>query len=149
MILLQNGMDRKEFIKKGSCGVCVALGSGFVMSALLSACKTPLGVIKTTAKDKMLTVPLTEFATADYKLVRVANYDYDLAIQKEKDGTYTTLLLKCSHAGQPVTKTGSTYYCTLHGSQFSHDGKVMKGPASTDMTKLKTVVDGGNLLIHL
>jgi len=141
-------MNRKDFIK-GSCGVCIALSSGFVMSAILSSCKTPLGVIKTTSKDNVLTVPLKEFETGDYKLVRVSNYDYDLSIQKEKDGSYTTLVMKCSHAGHPVTKTGNTYYCTLHGSQFSHAGKVLKGPASTDMTKLLSIIENDMLVIHL
>ncbi len=141
-------MDRKEFIK-GSCGVCIALSSGFVMNAILSSCKTPLGVIKTTSKNDILTVPLKEFETGDYKLVRVSNFDYDLSIQKEADGTFTTLILKCTHAGHPVTKTGNTYYCTLHGSQFSHEGKVLKGPAAIDMTKLKTLVDKDNLTIYL
>src|SRR5579871_2066154 len=130
-------MHRKDFIK-GSCGVCIALSSGFMMSALLSACKTPLSVIKTTAKDDRVIIPLTEFDKSDYKLVRVSNYNYDLAIQKKPDGTYQTLVLECTHAGQPLTKTGNNYYCTLHGSQFDHDGHVTKGPAEKDMPRLNT-----------
>lgn len=142
-------MDRKEFIKNSCTGVCAALSSGFVMSAILSACKAPLGVIKTSSKDNMITVPIKEFESGDYKLVRVSNYDYDLAIQKEADGTFSTLVLKCTHAGHPVTKTGNSYYCTLHGSQFSHEGKVLKGPASVDLTKLKTITDKDKVLIYL
>ena len=79
-------MHRKDFIK-GTCGVCVALSSGFLASALLSACKTPLGVIKTTAKDDVVSIPLAEFEKSDYKLVRISNYDYDIAVQKNQDGT--------------------------------------------------------------
>jgi cytochrome b6-f complex iron-sulfur subunit len=141
-------MNRKDFIK-GSCGVCMALSSGFVMSAILSSCKTPLGVIKTAAKDNIITIALTEFAKGDYKLIRVSNYNYDLAIQKKQDGTFETLVLECTHAGQPLTKTGNTYYCTLHGSQFSHEGKVMKGPADKDLTKLITTVNKDHLSILL
>jgi len=141
-------MHRKDFIK-GTCGVCIALSSGFVMSALLSSCKTPLGIVKASANDNIVIIPLTEFDKGDYKLVRVSNYDYDLAIQKKTDGTYETLVLECTHAGQPLTKTGNTYYCTLHGSQFSHEGKVMKGPAEKDLTKLVTTVIKDHLSIHL
>ena len=141
-------MNRKDFIK-GSCGVCIALSSGFLMSALLESCKTPLGVIKTTSNNNKVTIPLADFAQSDYKLVRVNNYNFDLAVQKKPDGTFETLVLECSHAGQPLTKTGNTYYCTLHGSQFSHEGKVLKGPADKDMKKLNTRIENNALIINL
>jgi cytochrome b6-f complex iron-sulfur subunit len=142
-------MDRRDFIKKGACGVCVALTSGFIASAVLSSCKTSLGVIKTSSTDNKVVIALTEFAQSNYKLIRVSNYNYDLAIQKLSDGTFETLVLECTHAGQPLTKTGNTYYCTLHGSQYSHEGKVMKGPAERDMKKLKTHVEDNNIIIIL
>jgi Rieske Fe-S protein len=82
-------------------------------------------------------------------LLRISNYDYDVAVQKEPDGSFLSLVLKCTHAGQPLTKTGSNYYCTLHGSQFNHEGKVLKGPASHDLTRLKSVIDKDYLLIYL
>ena len=141
-------MHRKDFIK-GSCGVCLAIGSGFLTSALLSACKTPLGVIKSSSTNDVVTIPLAAFDQADYKIIRVSNYDYDLAIQKNKDGTFTTLLLKCTHAGQPLTKTGSNYYCTAHGSQFTHEGMVTKGPAEQNLIQLKTHVAGDAVKIQL
>lgn len=141
-------MTRKDFIK-GSCGVCVALSSGFLMSALLDSCKTPLGVVKTSSKDDVITIPVAEFEQADYKLVRVSNYNYDLAVQKNADGSFTTLVLMCTHAGQPLTKTGKNYYCALHGSQFDHEGHVTKGPAEKDLLQLHTNVINNQLTIKL
>lgn len=142
-------MDRKEFIKTSCTGVCVALGSGFIMSALLSACKTPMGVIKTSARDNNVVIPLADFAQSDYKLVRVNNYNYDLAVQKRPDGTFQVLVLRCTHASQPLTRTGNSYYCTLHGSQFSKTGEVMKGPAVNRMIELPTSIIENNLTIKL
>ena len=86
----------------------MALGSGFIMSSILAACKTPLGVIKTAAKDNNVTIPLAEFDNSNYKLVRVNNYNYDLAIQKNQDGTFKVLVLMCTHASQPLTNSRST-----------------------------------------
>lgn len=127
----------------------MALGSGFIMSALLSACKTPLGVIKANSSNNHVTIPLAEFALADYKLVRVNNYNYDLAVQKRADGTFHVLVLKCTHAAQPLTKTGNSYYCTLHGSQFSKTGEVMKGPAEKHLIELPTILTEKDLTIKL
>jgi len=142
-------MNRKEFLKASCTGACMALGSGFMMSAVLSACKTPLGVIKTAAKDNVVKVPLSEFAAADFKLLRVKNYYYDLAVQKNADQTFTALVLMCTHASQPLTKTGNNYYCTAHGSQFDHEGHVTKGPAEKNLVQLKTTISGNNLIIQL
>ena len=142
-------MDRKEFIKASCSGVCVVLGSGFVMSALLAACKTPLGVVKTSAKNDIVTIPLAEFEHSGYKLVRVSNYNYDLAIQKLPDGAFQTLVLMCTHANQPLTKTGDNYYCTLHGSQFDHSGAVTKGPAERHLLQLPTKIVNNDLIIKL
>lgn len=129
--------------------MCVAMTSGFLMSVLLDSCKTPLGVVKTTSKDDMITIPLSEFEKSDYKLVRVSNYNYDLAVQKKADGTYESIVLMCTHAGQPLTKTGNTYYCTLHGSVFDHEGHVTKGPAEKDLTRLTTKVFKNQITIQL
>ena len=142
-------MNRKEFIKASCSGVCVALGSGFVMSALLAACKTPLGVVKTSAKNDLVTIPLSEFEHSDYKLARVSDYNYDLAIQKMPDGTFQTLVLMCTHANQPLTKTGDNYYCTLHGSQFNHSGAVTKGPAERHLLQLASKIVNNELSITL
>ena len=127
----------------------MAIGSGFIMSALLAACKTPLGVVKATAKEDIITIPLSEFAATDYKLVRVSNYNYDLAIQKKADGTYQVLVMMCTHASQPLTKTGNSYYCTLHGSQFAHDGTVTKGPAEKKLIELPNKINSDTLSIKL
>jgi Rieske Fe-S protein len=123
-------MTRKDFIK-GSCGVCVALSSGLLVSALLDSCKTPLGVVKTSSKDDIVTIPLSEFE------------------KKNADGSFKTLVLMCTHAGQPLTKTGKNYYCALHGSQFDHEGHVTKGPAEKDLMQLNTSVIKDQLTIKL
>lgn len=127
----------------------MAIGSGFIMSAILAACKTPLGVVKTTAREDIVAIPLSEFVTSEYKLVRVSNYNYDLAIQKKPDGTYQVLVMMCTHASQPLTKTGNSYYCTLHGSQFAHDGTVTKGPAEKNLIELPSKISSDTLSIKL
>ncbi len=142
-------MDRKEFIKSACSGACMALSSGFLLSAVMAACKTPLGVVKATAKDGEIAIPLSAFDASGYKLVRVSNYNYDLAIQRQADGNYQVLVLMCTHANQPLTRTGNNYFCTLHGSQFDHSGKVTKGPAAKDMLLLPAHLSGENLTIKL
>ena len=143
-------MERRTFLKQ-SCGACAAIGLAFIFgSGLLESCaSTGLSVLKANADNGKVTIPVTDFDATNFKLLRVSNYNYDIALQKEADGNFKALVLKCTHAGQPLTKAGSGYYCTLHGSKFSSEGKVEKGPASEPMIRLKTTIVDNNIVITL
>jgi len=143
-------MDRRNFLKQ-SCGACAAVSIGLVLgSSLLESCaSTGLSVMKTGPADGKVTVPLESFAQGNFKLIRVANYNFDIGVQKKEDGTYNAMVLMCTHARHPLTKAGNGYYCTLHGSRFSGEGKVEKGPASKPMVHLDTAIAGDNLVITL
>jgi len=144
-----NTMDRRDFIKK-TCGTCAAISLGTLLSStLLDSCKTAsVSIFKTAAKDNIISVPLSSFAAADFKLVRIQGYSYDVGIIKNQD-SYTALLLMCTHAGQALTKTGSGYFCPMHGSRFSETGTVIKGPATDPLQHLKTKQDAQNLIVAL
>ena len=119
-------------------------------STFLDSCASlGLAVVKTEAANGKLILPLDDFKDKKIKLVRVKGYEYDLAVRETGDGTYLALLLKCTHAEQPLTKTGNGFYCTLHGSQFAADGTVEKGPASRPLQHLPVKVENNNLMIFL
>ena len=143
-------MDRRNFIKS-SCGACAAMGIGLTLgSNFLASCSGKgLGVLKATAQDGKVRIPLDSFATNDFKLLRVNNSNFDIGVQKKGDGSYSAMVLMCTHAKHPLTKAGSGYYCTLHGSKFGNDGRVQKGPASKPMVQLNTEISEGNLYIIL
>jgi len=144
-------MDRRNFLKS-SCGACAAMGIGLVLgSGFLESCASGKGlsVLKTSATDGKVRIPLEGFATNSFKLLRVNGYNFDIAVQKKEDETYSAMMMVCTHAKHPLTKAGSGYYCTLHGSKFNGDGKVEKGPASKPMVQLQTEISEGDLLITL
>jgi cytochrome b6-f complex iron-sulfur subunit len=143
-------MERRTFLKQ-TCGACAAVGLGFILgSGFLESCaSTGLSVLKTDSADGKVTIPVADFEHINFKLLRVSNYSFDIALQKENDGSFKALVLKCTHAGQPLTKAGSGYYCTLHGSKFSSEGLVEKGPASDPMIRLKTEIVDKNIVITL
>ncbi|ANI89870.1 hypothetical protein A9P82_11575 [Arachidicoccus ginsenosidimutans] len=143
-------MDRKDFLKK-ACGSCAAIALGtFFTSSLLESCKTPaLSMSKATPANGSISLPLADFANSDFKLVRVSNYNYDVAVIKQSSGNYIALLLMCTHAGQALTKAGNGYLCPLHGSRFSTTGEVVKGPATDPLEHLEIKIENQNLLVKL
>ena len=148
----KNVIQRREFIKN-TCGSCGAIGLSLLFGSTIfeQGCKATAGlsVFKTTSKENRVAVPVSLFENTNFKLLRVADYEYDIGLQKQSDGSYLALLLMCTHAGQALNKSGEGYYCTLHGSRFSKTGNVVKGPASHPLKHLKTIVDRQDILITL
>jgi len=108
-----------------------------------------VNTFKTSQTNNKVSVPLTELANTDFKLVRLKNFGYDIGLQKQVDGSYLALALICTHASNPLTKTGNGYACSLHGSRFDNEGNVKKGPAERSLVKLQSQQLGDQLEIQL
>lgn len=143
-------MQRRDFLKS-ACGSCAAIGLGTLLPAsLLESCKTAsLSLYRTGSANGMVTLPVTAFADANVKVLRVNGYNYDIAVLKQPSGDYLALLLMCTHAGQALTKTGSGYLCQLHGSRFSATGQVLKAPATEPLEHLPVTFNDQNIQIKL
>ena len=127
----------------------MAAGSGWFLGSLLTSCGSTVSVFKTAAVNNRVNIPLSDFGESNFRLIRVNNYNYDIAVQKTGTGSYRALVMMCTHAGNPLTKTGSNFYCPLHGSQFDMAGRVQKGPAEKPLIHLNTQQDDKNLWITL
>lgn len=140
-------MDRRKFVKQ-SCTMCMAISAGMVVSSL-SSCAT-LPVYKTAVNDKKITVPENLFANADFQVIQPRGMFYNIGLRKESDGTYTALLLRCTHADNQLTVAGNNgYTCNLHGSQFDKEGHVTHGPAERDLKKYNTQIIQNQIIINI
>ena len=141
-------MNRRDFLKC-SGKACGAVGLGLLLgSNLLQSCASGLSVLRVTAEEGMVALPLAQLDQSAYTMIRVKNFPYDIGVQKTAAGDYQVLVLMCPHANQPLTKTGSGYMCTLHGSKFAKDGALLKGPSARPMVSLPVETKGDQLLIR-
>jgi Rieske Fe-S protein len=128
--------------------MCLAFSAGAVITSL-SSCAT-LPVYKTAVADKKITVPTTLFTQSNFQLIQPQGMYYNIGLRKEGDGSYTALLLRCTHADNQLTPAGNNgYTCNLHGSQFDKEGHVTHGPAEHDLKKYPTQIISGNIIINL
>lgn len=140
-------MQRRKFILTG-CNACVAIGGGVLLS-MMSSCTSSLSVIKATQNNMKVTVAESEMMKSDVKVVSIKNFDYNVFLKKNSDGSYLALAMLCTHAGNPLVKTGEKLYCSLHGSEFDKNGNVLKGPAEKSLAHLPVVNNNGTLEITL
>jgi Rieske Fe-S protein len=139
-------MERREFIKT-SCSLCIAIGSASVIGALSSCASIP--TYETSVQKNMVAVPRSLFNNNNLQIIRVENFTYGIALEKTSNGNFTALLLRCTHASNPLTYTGNGFRCPLHGSKFDLEGDVIRGPAALPLQRLSTEISGDNILIHL
>jgi Rieske Fe-S protein len=139
-------MDRRKFVKQ-SCTACLAVSAGMAISAL-SSCAT-LPVYKTTVTNNKISVPVDLFANSNFQLIQPEKLYYNIGLRKESDGTYTALLLRCTHADNQLTPTGNGYTCNLHGSKFDAEGHVTTGPAEHNLKKYPTQVISNQIIITI
>lgn len=122
-------------------GAGVAVGS-------LSSCAT-MPVYKSVVQDNKIAVPAALFAQSNLQVIEAKSLYYNICLSKEKDGTYTALLLRCTHADNQLVVTGDGYKCNLHGSTFDREGHVTTGPAERSLKKYPTEIVNNQIIIHI
>ncbi len=81
---------------------------------------------------------------ASGELIRL---DIPAIVYKTKDD-YQAYSLVCTHLGCTVEDDGDYFSCPCHGSQFDHEGRVIKGPATKRLPTLKvTLSEDGKLIL--
>lgn len=125
------------------------LTAGALLPTLSGCGPAAYKVINTEIHDDLVEIPLAGFATSPLQLVRPKGWLYSIAVHKKEDNTWTALLLKCTHQDNQLTPATNGYSCSLHGSTFNPEGRVIKGPAERPLKAYIVTTDANNLIIHL
>jgi Rieske Fe-S protein len=72
--------------------------------------------------------------------------DRSVALYRDAEGIYAISLI-CTHLGCIVKPTAAGFECPCHGSGFTADGSVSKGPALKALPWRKVVLSGGACII--
>ena len=73
--------------------------------------------------------------------LRVATANKTLIVVRTGDATFEVTSAICTHRGCGVLWTGTVLKCPCHGSQFSIEGAVLKGPATVALETYEAVFD--------
>ncbi len=138
-------MKRRDFLH-ASCQLCMLGSAGVVLPGLLS-CSLAYPVFKTMVENKQLSVPLSLFDKSAIVLVRPDGWFYDIAVHRQDNQQYIALLMQCTHQSTQLTVEGNNLHCSLHGSKFTLEGNVVKGPAELPLKKYPTTIVNNQLVI--
>jgi Rieske Fe-S protein len=138
---------RREFLKD-TCTACLSTAFlGLTFSQLTSCSSFP--IYKTNLSQKIVSVPLSNFAESNLVILRDMQVAYDILLVKKSETEFNAIYMKCSHQENPVTATKSGLFCSSHGSTFDLDGNVTKEPALAPLKKFKTIIQDNQITIDL
>ncbi len=101
----------------------------------------PLFIIAyfSTEKGRILFIRRKIFLPKD--LNEGINFFNEVIVYKNKNDIIV-FSSRCTHLGCKIDKIESNHLvCKCHGSKYSYNGKVLKGPANKDLTKLNIQFD--------
>lgn len=75
----------------------------------------------------------------------------EILLIRDATGSVLGLSPKCTHQDCYVkyNKNSGKIDCSCHGSSFDKNGKVLKGPATTDLKKYPTTLKDGRVIIEV
>ena len=80
----------------------------------------------------------------------VYNGGNGVIVARTSTGSYIAVSFTCTHQGSTVVYEGGSnlFYCQTHGSEFSSNGSVLRGPAAAPLTQYKTQLTGTSLRVY-
>jgi len=88
-------------------------------------------------------------AAQGYALVQAEGLSQPLLIHQEGEGGYLALSAACTHLGCQVRPARQALICPCHGSSFSWEGEVLRGPAQQPLPRYRAAARGGVLEITI
>lgn len=124
---------------------------GLALSGFAGACAS-LVTTPVTPVDGTIRLVLAHFPTLTqpngFARLRApdARMIYVLALA---DGSYAAVSPICKHQGCTVEIEHDRLSCPCHGSQYSREGRVLRGPTQAPLDRYATSIAGGTLIIDL
>ena len=136
--------SRRDFLK-GACAVA-ALSIGAV--ALADDAEAAGGIHR--RRDGRVAVHVTRvpaLSKVGGAVVIGSVNGVPTAVVRTGSSSYEALDLRCTHAGFPVSQSGSGWVCQAHGSRFGTDGNVTQGPAQRNLGTVRSSFNGKKVLV--
>ena len=150
-------VSRRDFIKQasvlGACACC--FGAISVIESCATGGHISGNVDKSTLGEKaivetptQITVLKTAFAGQSYLKLNTGKFKDPVFLNTNEDGTYSAVLLTCTHKSCSLGASQGKFVCPCHGSEFDLTGHLLKGPAKTDLQTFSVTSDENHVIVH-
>ena len=133
-------LSRRDFLKLGTATLLTAsglFGLGGLLRFLAFETEPP-------RKTKFDLGPAADYPIGSHTVVN----EIPAIIFHRQDG-FVALSLVCTHLGCTVEQKSNEFECPCHGSRYSEDGKVLRGPAKKGLQTLRVEInEDRHVILH-
>lgn len=138
-------MNRRQFLRRLEVLTTGAVAGGAALSA--GGC-LPFQFANATVSGRRLLVKVDEIGTRGV-LVDPPGGQLPIFVHPLATGGFSAVSTRCMHRGCPVEPTLEKMVCPCHGSEYTHEGSVLKGPTRQALRRFQLAVDAGFVVIEL
>jgi cytochrome b6-f complex iron-sulfur subunit len=140
-------MNRRRFLEQ----VHVISGGVLCGSALLSGCAAGARTryVGMTRMGDRIAVSRAEMIEGSGALVEVPGIKLPLYLHSHGGDRFSAVSTRCMHRGCEVEPAADRLACPCHGSQYTLEGAVLKGPTERPLAKYRVSADPTTIYIHL
>jgi Rieske Fe-S protein len=138
-----HSMHRREFVL-----TCALAGCGLMLNGCVAMVTHPVPVSAGRVQLSLASYPELAKPNGAVRILPAGASDpmYVLAVGS---GEYRALSPICTHRGCTVDVQGERLVCPCHGSTYSREGAVLRGPAERALTRYPVAREGDTLIITL
>lgn len=96
-----------------------------------------------------LRLRLDDFDAEPFALVDVPGFALPLYVYRRGEGEFSAVSTRCMHQGCQVEPVAGHLICPCHGSEYSNDGAVLKGPTRLPLRSFPASIEGDAVVIDL
>ena len=141
-------IGRREFLQQiEAVAVTAVCGGRGALPLMLAACG---GVRYVTASriGMQLVLPLKALGRGS-ALVESPNDKLPIFLRRLDDGQFSAVSTRCMHKGCQVEPSSDRLVCPCHGSEYTFEGGVLKGPTEQSLIRYRVSSDDSSVYIHL
>lgn len=135
-------LSRRDF-----CLICVAIPLGVI--AQLSGCASAFVFHAEVANGRAF-VPFEQFNDETTAVVvKAKGMAHPVVVMRDDQGNYSAVSGRCTHQGCDIRPSGQFLKCPCHGSTFTRDGAVVRGPAKASLAPIPLEISAHGIKLLL
>ena len=105
--------------------------------------------VNATVRGNRVAIARSEFEATRFALVDIPGVPLPLYVYRHDNGTFTAVSTRCMHRGCQVEPVDGHLVCPCHGSEYTNQGEVLKGPTLQPLNRYEVVADEESVVITL
>lgn len=137
-------MNRRRFLAKLEAASAAALcgAAGLPLTGCIG-----FHYVNATVRGNRVSVARREFERSRFVLIDVPGVPLPIYVYRDDRGLFSAVSTRCMHRGCQVEPVDEHLVCPCHGSEYTNQGEVLKGPTILPLQRYAVEVEDESVVV--